>query len=75
MLRRTGQPINHKRVERLMRVHGIAGVFKPATVRTTIPAEENPPIPDLIGRNFAPGRPNHAWAGDITSWDSQGVAA
>jgi transposase InsO family protein len=66
VLRRTGQRINHKRVERLMRVHGIAGVFKPATVRTTIPAEENPPIPDLIGRNFAPGCANVAWAGDIT---------
>lgn len=65
-LRRAGAPVNHKRVERLMRVHGIAGVFKPAKVRTTIPAEENPPIPDLIGRGFAPGRPNVAWCGDIT---------
>ena len=65
VLRRAGAPVNHKRVERLMRVHGIAGVFKPAKVRTTIPDEENPPIPDLIGRGFAPGRPNVAWCGDI----------
>ena len=42
------------------------GVHKPAKVRTTIPAEENPPMPDLIGRRFAPGEPDVAWVGDIT---------
>jgi len=61
-----GFTVNHKRVERLMRVHGIVGVHKPAKVRTTIPAEENPPMPDLIGRRFAPGEPDVAWVGDIT---------
>ena len=58
--------VNHKRVERLMRLHGIVGVFKPAKVRTTIPAEENPPLPDLVGRRFVPGRPDVVWCGDIT---------
>jgi transposase InsO family protein len=61
-----GWPVNHKRVERLMAVHGIVGVHKPAKVRTTIPAEEHPEIPDLIGRRFAPGEPDVAWVGDIT---------
>lgn len=48
-LARRGRVVNHKRVARLMRLHGIVGVHKPARVRTTIPAEENPPLPDLIG--------------------------
>ena len=48
-----GRVVNHKRVRRLMRRHGIVGVFKPAKVRTTIPAEECPPLPDLVGRRFA----------------------
>jgi transposase InsO family protein len=65
-LRERGFCVNHKRVERLMRVHGIVGVHKPAKVRTTIPAEDNPPMPDLIGRRFAPGEPDVAWVGDIT---------
>ena len=65
-LARRGWSTNHKRVERLMRLHGIVGVHKPAKVRTTIPAEDAPPLPDLIGRNFAPGRPDVAWLGDIT---------
>jgi transposase InsO family protein len=45
-------------VERLMRHHGIVGLHKTAKVRTTIPAEDAPPLPDLIGRRFAAGRPD-----------------
>ena len=61
-----GHEVNHKRVERLMRAHGIVGVHKPAKVRTTIPADHNPPLPDLINRDFAPGAPDVAWVGDIS---------
>jgi len=61
-----GMVVDHKRVTRLMRVHGIVGVHQPAKVRTTIPAEHNPPLPDLIGRRFAPGIPDVAWVSDIT---------
>jgi transposase InsO family protein len=65
-LARRGRVVNNKRVRRLMRHHGIVGVFKPATVRTTIPAEEHPPLPDLVGRRFAPRAPDVVWCGDIT---------
>lgn len=65
-LRDRGFRVNHKRVERLMRVHGIVGVHKPAKVRTTIPAEDAPPLPDLVGRRFEVGGPDVAWIGDIT---------
>ena len=61
-----GWVVNHKRVERLMALHGIVGIHKPAKVRTTIPAEHNPPLPDLVGRNFNPGEVDVAWVGDIT---------
>jgi putative transposase len=50
-----GQPTNHKGVERLMTKERNAGVVnKPAKVRTTIPAEGNPPMGDLAGRGFRP---------------------
>ena len=65
-LARRGRTVNHKRVERLMRVNGIVGVHKPARVRTTIPAEDAPPLPDLVGRRFEVGAPDVAWVGDIT---------
>jgi len=44
---------------------GIVGVYKPAKVRTTIPAEHNPPLLDLVGRRFAPGKPDVACVTDI----------
>jgi len=61
-----GLCVNHKRVERLMRKHGIVGVHKPAKGRITIPAEDTPPMPDLIGRRFDPGEPDVARVRDIT---------
>ena len=61
-----GYRVNPKRVARLMKLHGIVGVHKPAKKRTTLPAEYNPPLPDLIGRRFKPRRPDVAWVGDIT---------
>ena len=67
-LRHDGWPVNHKRVERLMRANGIVGVHKRRGVRTTIPAQDNPPIPDLIGRAFAPdARISHGAAISPTS--------
>jgi transposase InsO family protein len=65
-LQNQGWVVNHKRVERLMALHGIVGVHKPAKVRTTIPAEDAPPLPDLVGRRFKPGAADVAWVGDIT---------
>jgi putative transposase len=65
-LARRGRAVNHKRVERLMRTNGIVGVHRPARVRTTLPADEAAPLPDLVGRRFEVGRPDVAWAGDIT---------
>ena len=65
-LRRQGYCANHKRIERLMREHDIVGVTERRRVRTTIQAEDAPPLPDLVERRFAPGEPDVAWAGDIT---------
>ena len=65
-LQRLGWVVNHKKVERLMRDNAIVGVFKPAKVRTTIPADDKFEIPDLLRRKFAPGCPDVAWIGDIT---------
>jgi len=44
-LRRQGYCANHKRIERLMREHDIVGVTERRRVRTTIQAEDAPPLP------------------------------
>lgn len=65
-LRRDGHMVNHKRVERLMRAHGIVG-HRPRKRRSlTKPDQRAAPAPDLIGRLFDPDRPDVAWCGDIT---------
>ena len=65
-LRRAGLVVNRKRVTRLMRLHGMAGRHRRRTCRTTFPGADGYQIPDLVGRRFAPGRPDVAWCQDIT---------
>lgn len=65
-LRRAGMRVNRKRVERLMRRHGMAGRHRRRGTRTTIPGPDGYVIPDLVGRRFEPGAPDVAWVQDIT---------
>jgi len=63
MLRAEGSRINRKRVQRLMRLMGIAALGpKP---RTTKPAPGHKIYPYLL-RNVTIERANHVWAADIT---------
>jgi putative transposase len=65
-LRRGGWMVNHKRVERLMRTHGIAG-WRPRRRRSlTRPDVGAAPAPDLLGRLFDPDQPDVAWCSDVT---------
>jgi putative transposase len=66
-LRRRGRPVNRKRIQRLMRQHGIVG-HRPRRRRSlTKPDAATPPAPDLLGRLFDPDHPDVAWCGDVTS--------
>jgi putative transposase len=60
-LRKAGLVINKKKVRRLMRQHGMAGRFRRRKCRTTFPGPDGYVIPDLVGRQFAPGKPDVAW--------------
>ena len=65
-LGRRGWRVNHKRVERLMRSHGIVG-YRPRRRRgLTKPDQGAAPAPDLLGRLFDPDRVDVAWCGDVT---------
>jgi len=65
-LGRAGLQVNYKRVERLMRVHGMAGRHRRRNPRTTVAGPDGYRIPDLVNRRFDPGAPDVAWVQDIT---------
>ena len=65
-LARGGTRVNHKRVERLMRAHGIAGRCPRRRFRTTVSDPAAARARDLLGRAFAQPRVDRAWVGDIT---------
>jgi putative transposase len=65
-LGRRGWRVNRKRVERLMRTHGLVG-HRPRRRRGRTKADTAAaPAPDLLGRLFHPDRPDLAWCGDVT---------
>jgi transposase InsO family protein len=61
-----GERVNHKRVARVMREHGIRGYQKKRRVRTTIPEPSGQKFPDLLKRDFTAEAANQRYVGDIT---------
>ena len=66
-LKADGLSVGRKRVSRLMRVAGIAGVSRRRSAPiTTRQATGHHPASDLVRRNFVAERPNELWVADIT---------
>ncbi|MFJ9847758.1 IS3 family transposase [Kitasatospora sp. NPDC101155] len=65
-LRRQGHPVNRKKVERIMRERGIAGVTRRRRRNLTRQARKPVFAPDLIGRDFTAPRPGVRLVGDMT---------
>jgi putative transposase len=60
-----GIRVGRKRVARLMRNAGLAGVSRRKFVTTTV-RDGGRQAPDLVDRNFTAERPNQLWVADIT---------
>lgn len=65
-LREAGIQVNHKRIGRVMREHGIAGLRLRRRQVTTLPAPSTAALPDLVRRDFTATTPNTKYVGDIT---------
>jgi len=65
-LARDGMAVNHKRVERLMAVNGIAGRCGRKKVRTTVRDPAAALSADLVNRRFAQPALDVVWVGDAT---------
>ena len=58
--------VGQKRVARLMRKHGLVGVHRRRSRRTTIRSVDAEISADLVKRNFKAIAPNQLWVADIT---------
>ena len=65
-LAEAGVPVSRKRVARVMRAAGMAGVSRRRGPRTTRRDTQARPAPDLVERRFEADAPNRLWVSDIT---------
>jgi putative transposase len=67
-LRRDGHRVGRKRVERLMRHHGLQGAFlrKKWRIPSTRQDPSATPAPDLVNRQFTAEAPDRLWVADAT---------
>jgi transposase InsO family protein len=65
-LRDGGEPVNHKKVTRLMKAAGITGLRLRRKHRTTIADPTTAKAPGLVGRDFTADAVNTRYVGDIT---------
>ncbi len=61
-----GTRVGRKRIARLMKESGLAGVSRRKSTVTTRRDRSARPAPDLVDRHFAADRPNALWVADIT---------
>jgi putative transposase len=66
VLRREGEAVSRKRVERLMREAGIVGVAPARKIRTTVPNPADRLSDDLVKRDFTAEGPDRLWVTDLT---------
>lgn len=73
LLRREGERVNHKRVERLMKEQGIKAKRVKKIRRTTDSGHSLPVAENVLAREFHAARPDEVWTSDITYvWTAEG---
>jgi putative transposase len=72
-LRKQGEVVNHKRIERLMKVEGICAKRARKFKATTDSRHDLPVAQNLLRREFTVDAPDKVWVGDITYiWTEEG---
>jgi putative transposase len=61
-----GIHVSRKRIARLMRAMGLAGVSRRKRTTTTTRDRDARPAPDLVDRHFTAPGPDYLWVADIT---------
>lgn len=61
-----GEPVNRKRIIRLMQQQGLVARVRKRYKRTTMSDHDQPIADNLLRQQFTAARPNHRWVGDTT---------
>lgn len=61
-----GTSVGQKRIARLLRELGLAGVSRRKGTRTTRRDRDARPAPDLVERDFSASQPDQLWVADVT---------
>lgn len=69
-LRKMGQAMNHKTVQRLMKSLGLKSLVRPKKYRSY--REEHASSPNLLNRQFEAEGPNEKWVTDVTEFNVRG---
>lgn len=69
-LRKMGQAVNHKSVQRLMKSLGLKSLVRPKKYRSY--RGEHASSPNLLDRKFEAKRPNEKWVTDVTEFNVRG---
>ena len=67
----TGQAVNHKTVQRLMKGLGLKSLVRPKRYRSY--RGESASSPNVLDRQFEAQRPNEKWVTDVTEFNVRGA--
>lgn len=70
-LRRAGESVNHKKVQRLMQILGLKSLVRPKKYRS-YRGEIGRVAPNLLQRKFDAHQPNMKWVTDVTEFNVKG---
>jgi transposase InsO family protein len=70
-MRRDGETINHKKVQRLMQSMGLKSLVRPKKYRSYRGALAAA-VPDMLQRQFTAEQPNRRWVTDVTEFNVRG---
>lgn len=69
-LRQSGQGVNHKTIQRLMKILGLKSLVRPKKYCSY--KGENATLPNVLNRQFDAERPNQKWVTDVTEFNVRG---
>jgi transposase InsO family protein len=70
-IRRDGEAVNHKKVQRLMQSMGLKSVVRPKKY-SSYRGGPNAAAPDVLQRQFNADHPNQRWVTDVTEFNVKG---